>query len=1195
MAEVKAILNQWAAKRSIKPQYDMRAVLGDNGLQFHCDLTLTGFDHVSYGCSTNKKAAMTTAARDFCAFLLRTKNMDISMFPANIREDIEADSSSSAAPNTTTTSTELVANISEVPKEPASTDSPVGANSSKKTTDIQEDCGGWTLENSKQCLNQFMQTYKLTNFAYEYKLSGPSHRLEFVAEASLPVPDLNMTISASGKGFSKKQASACCAMSLVHQLYNLGVIRKFEEATPKKKLEVPIYDVFVPPPLEQDISDYLTTEGINYVEATSGSLESVSLITEDNDDSSMPVVDHLVNSVRWSPPIMNFNPWTGKQIEDGNWSTMTLEQISAYLFAQRFSRETSESYKLMLKARNELPVFSSKEKILDAVNNNSATLVVGETGCGKTTQVCQYILDSMLDNGKGACCNIIVTQPRRISAITVAERVATERGEKLGQSVGYSVRFDSHFPSPYGSIMFCTPFKGVLLRRMENGLQGVSHIIVDEVHERDVDTDFLLIILRDLLAIYPDLRVILMSATVDTSLFEQYFNGCATVHIEGRLFSVTRYFLEDAVQMTNFVIDEAMEDSFVEDKIISESANVENLNLIVSDSYPESVRKTVAMMPENDSNFELIQAIIVQQIAQGVKGSILVFLPGWNIIITLQRFLETRLADGSLTYASYLGGIKCVLLPLHSQLPKENQFQVFEAVPPGFTKVCAHFCLQLFQCHPRILLQIILATNIAESSVTISDVVMVIDSCKVKLKKYTSYNNMIHYVTTWASKSNLQQRCGRAGRCQPGVCFHLCSKARFERLDQYSEPEMLRSPLHETVLAVKLLGLGSSVNFLSKAMQPPPLDSVCEAEMVLRDIGALTKDSQLTALGRILAHLPIDPVFGKTIVLGTIFSIGDIMCSIAALSSFIEPYIIPLHQKRLSESQKAFTGSRFSDHTALLEIYQCFVAARHNIIISAPFNYGIQSEKDFCRSYRVNAPLLRTIFEATHQLKTLLQNFGFLPELLQMHRICTRLGLIETTLLGKRCPMMALFQMTSLLIAAYYPNVCWHYGKRRVLTLENTTALIHKHSVNCESQNVQFPSPFFVFSEKMRTGTVACRQLSMVTHLQLLLFGAKSVELCDDLVVLDNWLKLRMSPVVAAKIVALRRCVNRLVGLAKCHLTNEKECGDELQNVQDSTCRAVAAEEGIVMVLYSIHRITMFRKNLCYSRGYVNTIQHCSY
>ncbi|KFD48115.1 hypothetical protein M514_10996 [Trichuris suis] len=1056
MAEVKAILNQWAAKRCIKPQYDMKAVLGDNGLQFHCDLTLSGFDHVSYGCSTNKKAAMTTAARDFCAFLLRTKNMDISMFPASMREDLGAGNSSSSAPDTTTASTELVANNSEVAKCSENTDGSAGITTLKKTTEVQEDCGGWTLENSKQCLNQFVQTYKLANFAYEYKLSGPSHRIEFVAEASLPVPELNMTISASGKGFSKKQASAYCAMSLVHQLYNLGVIKKFEEATQKKKLEIPVYDVFVPPPLERDISDYLTTEGVNYVEATPGLSESISLIADVDDDSSLPVVDHLINSIRWSPPIMNFNPWTGKQIEDGNWSTMTLEQISAYLFAQRFSRETSESYKLMLKARNELPVFSSKEKILDAIHNNSATLIVGETGCGKTTQICQYILDSMLDNGKGACCNIIVTQPRRISAITVAERVATERGEKLGQSVGYNVRFDSHFPSPYGSIMFCTV--GVLLRRMENGLQGVSHIIVDEVHERDIDTDFLLIILRDLLAVYPDLRVILMSATVDTSLFEEYFSGCATVHIDGRLFSVTRYFLEDAVQITNFVIDEAMEDSFVDDKaILSESTNVENLNLIVSDSYPESVRKTVAMMPENDSNFELIRAIIVHQVVQGVKGSILVFLPGWNVIITLQRFLETRLADA---------GIKCVLLPLHSQLPKENQFQVFDPVPPGFTKI-------------------ILATNIAESSVTISDVVMVIDSCKVKLKKYTSYNNMVHYVTTWASKSNLQQRCGRAGRCQPGICFHLCSKARFERLDQYAEPEMLRSPLHETVLALKLLGLGSSVNFLSKAMQPPPLDAVCEAEMVLRDIGALNKDAQLTALGRILAHLPIDPVFGKTIVLGTIFSIGDIMCSIAALSSFIEPYIVPLHQKRLSESQKA--------------------------------NYGIQSEKDFCRSYRVNAPLLRTIFEATHQLKTLLQNFGFLPELLQMHRVYVN---------GLDC---RLDLMTSLLIAAYYPNVCWHYGKRRVLTLENTTALIHKHSVNCESQNVQFPSPFFVFSEKMRTGTVACRQLSMITHLQLLLFGARSVELCDDLVILDNWLKLRMSPIVAAKIVALRRCVNRLV------------------------------------------------------------------
>uniref|UniRef100_A0A5S6QX75 RNA helicase n=1 Tax=Trichuris muris TaxID=70415 RepID=A0A5S6QX75_TRIMR len=1087
MTEVKACLNQWASKRYLRPKYDMSAVNAVSGVQFCCELTLPGFDYVGFGRSTSKKSAMTIAARDFCLFLVREGQMDPSLFsiPAdtNVHDGLAACSLSSVAPNTSNSSQKVATANSRAfcitePKHSENVSEPVDA--SAKTAIPGEDCGGWTLENSKQGLNQYLQTSKLKNFAYEYTSSGPPHRAEFIAEASLPVPERRITVHASGKGSSKKQASACCALSLVHQLYKLGVVKKVEEATQKKKLEIPVFDVFIPSVLDEDISNYLSAEGVDYVETKPGLAENVSLIANVQDECSEPMVDQLMNSVQWSPSTMNFNPWTCRSIEDGEWFDMTMEEISASLLAQRIAREAVANFKLMQNTRKELPVFASKEKILDAVRYNSVTLIVGETGCGKTTQVCQYVLDSMLFNRTGASCNIIVTQPRRISAITVAERVAVERGEKLGQSVGYHVRFDSHFPSPYGSIMFCTV--GVLLRRMESGLRGISHIIVDEVHERDLDTDFLLIILRDLVPAYPSLRVILMSATINPSSFEQYFSGCATVHIDGRLFPVSQYFLEDAVQMTNFANPENPYDSLGDDKANwLESGNAENLNANVSSSYPESVRTTVAMMSENECHFELIEAIIVHQVSRGLTGSVLIFLPGWSIIVALQRFLESRLPEA---------GIKCVLLPLHSQLPKENQFQVFDPVPSGFTKI-------------------ILATNIAESSVTISDVVMVIDSCKAKMKRYTSYNNMVHYVTTWASKSNLQQRCGRAGRCQPGICFHLCSRARLERLDEYSQPEMLRSPLHEMVLAVKLLRLGSSLDFLNKAMQPPPIDAIIEAEMVLRDIGALNKDSQLTALGRILAHLPIDPVFGKAIVLGTLFSIGDVMCSIAALSSFIEPYVVPVYQRRLSDMQRSFTGTRFSDHVALLEIYQCFLAAS---------NYGIQSERDFCRSYGINAPLLRTVFEATHQLKNVLQSFGFSAELLQLHRVCVN-GLDYR-----------LDLMTSLLVAALYPNVCWHCGKRRVLTLENTTALIHKHSVNCEGQYAQFPSPFFVFSEKMRTAAVSCRQLSMVTHVQLLLFGSRSIELCDGLVVLDNWLKLRMSPVTAAKIVALRRCVDRLVG-----------------------------------------------------------------
>ncbi|GFO05389.1 ATP-dependent RNA helicase a-like protein [Plakobranchus ocellatus] len=155
---------------------------------------------------------------------------------------------------------------------------------------------------------------------------------------------------------------------------------------------------------------------------------------------------------------------------------------------------------------------------------------------GDHGQVPQFILDQMINANSGANCGIIITQPRRISAVSIAERVAVERSEMLGISVGYSVRFESVMPRPYGSILYCTV--GTLLRRLEGGLRGVSHVIVDEIHERDINTDFLLVLLRDMVRTYKDLRVILMSATMDTSLFTDYFGQVSVVEVYGRTFPV---------------------------------------------------------------------------------------------------------------------------------------------------------------------------------------------------------------------------------------------------------------------------------------------------------------------------------------------------------------------------------------------------------------------------------------------------------------------------------------------------------------------------------------------------------------------------------------------------------------------------------------------------------------------------------
>lgn len=209
--------------------------------------------------------------------------------------------------------------------------------------------------------------------------------------------------------------------------------------------------------------------------------------------------------IPWAPPLPNWNAWHACNIDEGDLATTSIEHLSMD-YERHFQdrRQNDAEYRQFLEFRDKLPIAAMRSEIMTAINENPVVIIRGNTGCGKTTQIAQYILDDYISSGQGGYANIYVTQPRRISAISVAERVARERCESLGETVGYSVRFESVFPRPYGSILFCTV--GVLLRKLEAGLRGISHIIVDEIHERDVNSDFLLVILRDMVATYPELH-----------------------------------------------------------------------------------------------------------------------------------------------------------------------------------------------------------------------------------------------------------------------------------------------------------------------------------------------------------------------------------------------------------------------------------------------------------------------------------------------------------------------------------------------------------------------------------------------------------------------------------------------------------------------------------------------------------------
>lgn len=611
------------------------------------------------------------------------------------------------------------------------------------------------------------------------------------------------------------------------------------------------------------------------------------------------------------------------------------------------------AYQKMLQSRMQLPMWQFRQQVVDMVEREQVVIICGETGCGKSTQVPSFLLEHQLSQGRP--CKIYCTEPRRISALSLARRVSEELGEgrsDLGTSrslVGYSIRLEANV-SRETRLVYATT--GIVMRMLEgsNDLREVTHLVLDEVHERSIDSDFLLIVLKKLLTRRKDLKVVLMSATVDAERFSKYLGDAPVLMVPGRTFPVEVRYLEDAVELTGYAPAQNGRDKMVDldDDVETEAEGPKTTSGSELARFSAKTRNTLAQMDEYRIDFDLIVQTIAR-IAIDPKlnfysKAVLVFLPGIAEIRTLNDLLS-----GDPSFAK-----DWLIYPLHSSIATEDQEAAFLIPPAGMRKI-------------------VLATNIAETGITIPDVTCVIDTGKHREMRFDERRQLSRLIDTFISRANAKQRRGRAGRVQEGLCFHMFTKHRHDALmsDQQT-PEMLRLSLQDLAIRVKICKIGGIEETLGEALDPPAAKNIRRAVDALVDVRALTAAEELTPLGHQLARLPLDVFLGKLILLGTVFKCLDMAITVAAILSSKSPFSAPFGQRGQADLARSAFRRGDSD---LLTIYNAYLAWKR---VCQTTSASGGKEFQFCRKNFLSQQTLANIEDLKGQLLVSLADSGFL-------------------------------------------------------------------------------------------------------------------------------------------------------------------------------------------------------------------------
>ncbi|WP_149179984.1 ATP-dependent RNA helicase HrpA [Streptomyces sp. TRM49041] len=535
----------------------------------------------------------------------------------------------------------------------------------------------------------------------------------------------------------------------------------------------------------------------------------------------------------------------------------------------------------------QLPVSQKKDDILEAIRDHQVVIVAGETGSGKTTQIPKICLEL----GRGVRGMIGHTQPRRIAARTVAERVAEELRTPLGEAVGWKVRFTDQV----GSDTFVKLMTdGILLAEIQTDreLRAYDTIIIDEAHERSLNIDFLLGYLARLLPRRPDLKVVITSATIDPERFSRHFGDAPIVEVSGR-------------------------------------------------TYPVEVRYRPLLEEESDeADRDQITAICdaVDELQAEGPGDVLVFLSGEREIRdTADALLKKKLRDTE-------------VLPLYARLSHAEQHRVFQRHSGR---------------------RIVLATNVAETSLTVPGIKYVIDPGTARISRYSHRTKVQRLPIEPVSQASANQRKGRCGRTSDGICIRLYSEDDFLARPEFTDAEILRTNLASVILQMTAAGLGDIEKF--PFIDPPDHRNIRDGVQLLQELGALDpaqKDprKRLTQLGRKLAQLPVDPRLARMVLEADKNGCVREVMVIAAALSIQDPRERPAEKQAQADQQHARFKDETSDFLAFLNLWR-YVREQQKALSSSAF-------RRMCKSEYLNYLRVREWQDIYTQLRTVAKQMG---------------------------------------------------------------------------------------------------------------------------------------------------------------------------------------------------------------------------